>query len=106
MKQAVIRLFTAVLAIMLVLGTACASTESAVWACPSCGTAGNTGNFCSNCGTARPAADWACVNCGAAGNTGNFCINCGAAKPDGNTAPAAAPAASEWLEQIPGRRTG
>ena len=102
MKQAVIRLFTAVLAIMLVLGTACASAESAVWACPSCGTAGNTGNFCSNCGTARPAADWACANCGAAGNTGNYCINCGAAKPDGNTAPAAAPAASEWLEQIPG----
>ena len=26
------------------------------WICPNCGTAGNTGNFCETCGSAKPAA--------------------------------------------------
>ena len=55
------------------------------WAC-SCGHAGNSGNFCSNCGAPKPApaapADWTC-SCGHAGNTGNFCSNCGGPKPVG-----------------------
>ena len=52
------------------------------WTC-SCG-AVNTGNFCTNCGTAKPApapaaGTWVC-DCGAE-NSGNFCTNCGKAKP-------------------------
>ena len=44
------------------------------WAC-ACGVA-NTGRFCQECGTPRPASnDWAC-NCGAV-NTGRFCQECG-----------------------------
>ena len=51
------------------------------WTC-SCGTI-NTGNFCSNCGSAKPqpkeSKDWTC-SCGTV-NAGNFCSNCGKAKP-------------------------
>lgn len=47
------------------------------WTC-SCGTV-NTGNFCSNCGGKKPAADWTC-SCGTV-NTGNFCSNCGTKRP-------------------------
>ena len=50
------------------------------WDCPKCGTAGNTGKFCPECGSPMP---WVCPNCGADGNTGKFCPNCGSAKPDG-----------------------
>lgn len=47
------------------------------WTCR-CGQAGNTGNFCQNCGNKRPDSNqgWTC-QCGTAGNTGNFCQNCG-----------------------------
>lgn len=44
----------------------------------SCGTI-NTGNFCSNCGAKNPNASWKC-SCGTE-NTGNFCNNCGAKRP-------------------------
>lgn len=49
------------------------------WKC-ACGTT-VTGNFCTNCGTKRPAEDegWTC-SCGAV-NKGKFCTNCGAKKP-------------------------
>ena len=55
--------------------------EAAGWTCADCGTE-NTGNFCTNCGAARPeeSAGWTCPDCGTE-NTGNFCANCGAAKP-------------------------
>lgn len=43
------------------------------WTC-ACGSV-NTGNFCANCGTPKPAAGWTC-SCGAV-NTGKFCTNCG-----------------------------
>ena len=51
------------------------------WTCPTCG-ATATGNFCTNCGTAKPApaAGWTCPKCGATVN-GNFCTNCGTPKP-------------------------
>ncbi|MCI5649015.1 MAG: SPFH domain-containing protein [Fusicatenibacter sp.] len=51
-----------------------------VWTC-SCGTE-NTGNFCSNCGSKKPAPKqgWTC-SCGTE-NTGNFCSNCGAKRPE------------------------
>ncbi|MBQ4256878.1 MAG: SPFH domain-containing protein [Oscillospiraceae bacterium] len=50
------------------------------WTC-SCGTQ-NTGNFCNNCGSKKPApaGSWTC-SCGQV-NTGNFCNNCGSKKPD------------------------
>ncbi len=52
------------------------------WKC-SCGTE-NTGNFCNNCGSKKPApqnagVQWRC-SCGTV-NTGNFCGNCGAKRP-------------------------
>ncbi len=54
----------------------------ASWVCR-CG-ATNTGKFCSECGSPRPANDtWVC-RCGAT-NTGKFCSECGSPKPDGNT---------------------
>ncbi len=50
------------------------------WAC-ACGTTGNTGKFCMNCGQAKPAPaeGWTC-SCGAV-NQGKFCQECGAKKP-------------------------
>ena len=47
------------------------------WTC-TCG-AVNTGNFCTECGAAKPAAGWTCA-CGSV-NKGKFCPNCGAKKP-------------------------
>lgn len=52
------------------------------WQCPSCG-AQNSGNFCANCGTRRPAQQsgkWVC-SCGSE-NEGKFCPNCGAKRPE------------------------
>ena len=48
--------------------------ENTSWTC-SCGTT-NTGRFCSNCGSPKPAGEWVC-SCGTK-NTGNFCSGCGA----------------------------
>lgn len=57
------------------------------WDCI-CGQTGNTGNFCSNCGSKKPQAEqpdtWDCA-CGQTGNTGKFCSNCGAKKPEAET---------------------
>ena len=56
------------------------TAPSAGWACPKCG-ATNTGKFCTECGTAKPASsEWACPKCGTM-NTGKFCTECGTAKP-------------------------
>ncbi len=41
----------------------------------------NTGKFCAECGTPRPAAGWKCA-CGAV-NEGKFCPECGARRPVG-----------------------
>ena len=59
-----------------------AAAAPAGWAC-ACGTTGNTGKFCMNCGQPKPAdADgWTC-SCGAV-NKGKFCQECGAKKPAG-----------------------
>ena len=50
------------------------------WKC-SCGTE-NTGKFCTNCGSPKPApaGSWKC-SCGTE-NTGKFCTDCGKPKPD------------------------
>jgi membrane protease subunit (stomatin/prohibitin family) len=52
------------------------------WKCPECGTVA-TGNFCTNCGTKKPApaGSWKCPECGNE-VTGNFCTNCGTKKPE------------------------
>lgn len=53
---------------------------AASWKC-SCGTV-NTGKFCVECGSPKPAADgWTC-SCGHV-NKGKFCSECGAPKPAG-----------------------
>jgi len=64
--------------------SACGSPQpvaSSGWTC-SCGHAGNTGKFCSECGSPQPAdsGGWTC-SCGHAGNTGKFCAECGSPKP-------------------------
>ena len=55
---------------------------AAGWTC-SCGQTGNTGKFCTNCGSKKPEenAGWTC-SCGAV-NKGKFCPECGAKKPEG-----------------------
>ena len=51
------------------------------WKCPQCG-ATATGNFCTECGTKKPApaGSWTC-SCGAV-NNGKFCTQCGKKKPE------------------------
>ncbi len=51
------------------------------WKC-SCGHSGNTGKFCAECGSPKPAdsGSWKC-SCGAT-NTGKFCAECGAKRPE------------------------
>ena len=60
---------------------AAAGAAPAGWTC-SCGSTGNTGNFCSNCGAKKPESDngWTC-ECGAK-SSGNFCPACGKKKPE------------------------
>ncbi|MEE0509620.1 MAG: SPFH domain-containing protein [Peptococcaceae bacterium] len=62
-----------------------AQAQAAGWTCPSCGQAGNTGKFCTNCGQPNPAnaaaaATWTCPACGTQ-NSGKFCSECGAPRP-------------------------
>ncbi len=56
-----------------------AANNANTWKCQ-CGTE-NTGKFCNNCGSAKPApaGGWKC-KCGAE-NTGKFCADCGTPKP-------------------------
>lgn len=52
------------------------------WTC-ACGTTGNTGKFCRECGKPEPKPEpqgWTCA-CGTEGNTGKFCRECGKPKP-------------------------
>ena len=56
---------------------------TAGWKCPQCGKEGNTGKFCSECGTPKPAepGTWTCPKCGKKDNKGKFCSECGTPKP-------------------------
>ena len=58
------------------------ASDADSWKCE-CGTVA-TGNFCPECGKAKPAPvqGWTCEKCGAV-NQGKFCSECGAAKPAG-----------------------
>ncbi len=102
----VLKRLTVLILALIHLLPLCGQAEAGEWTCPNCSQAGNTGNFCGNCGTTRPSADWICPDCGQNGNTGNFCSNCGKARPDANAAPTEAPApavtVNNALEQIPG----
>ena len=101
------RIFALILTFVFMLPL-CAHAEGGAWTCPTCGQPGNTGNFCSNCATPRPAADWTCPSCGQKGNTGNFCSNCATPRPGGGSSDPAPvqqtqqPVADPSLEQIPG----
>ena len=59
-----------------------APVGSSDWFCPNCGHQ-NSGNFCVECGTAKPAVTQVCPGCGYAfpdGVTYKFCPNCGLAQ--------------------------
>lgn len=66
------------------MGTAtqqAAPATAAGWNC-SCGKTGNTGNFCTECGSKKPEANFWTCSCGSQ-NKGKFCPECGAKKPEG-----------------------
>ncbi len=47
------------------------------WTCSECGTAGNDGKFCKECGHRNEdSLNWVCPDCGTT-NDGKFCKNCG-----------------------------
>ncbi|MCR4647052.1 MAG: zinc ribbon domain-containing protein [Oscillospiraceae bacterium] len=50
------------------------------WEC-SCGSKGNTGKFCPECGSPMPPKFWECPNCGAKELSGRFCPECGTMRP-------------------------
>ena len=84
------------------------SSAAEGWTCPACGTEGNTGKFCNECGAKKPepqsaaASGWTCPSCGTEGNTGKFCNECGAKRPEaggGNAAGAGGSAATTPQKQ-------
>ena len=82
------------------------SANLGAWKCPECNAEGNTGKFCTECGTLRPApvtektepetkpepepeqewtysgGAWTCPLCNGEGNEGKFCATCGSWRPD------------------------
>ncbi len=65
------------------------SNAGETWTCAN-GHSGNTGAFCTECGSPRPApvseddGTWTCAN-GHSGNTGKFCSECGSPRPEGES---------------------
>lgn len=73
------------LGLLLLAGTVnTAHAEQGTWICTNCGKTDNAGNFCSNCGAAKPeqSSVWYCASCCFVENSGAFCLNCGRAKSD------------------------
>jgi len=62
-----------VLCVCLMLCFSTANAEYSSWLCDACNFS-NNGNFCGNCGSARPA--WQCAECDN-DNTTKYCTNCG-----------------------------
>ena len=79
--------------LVLVLALCSVQALAEDWVCPACDSSA-TGNFCSNCGAARPPLEWTCSNCGNV-VSGNFCNNCGAAKPSSDEASEVEPSVTE-----------
>ena len=71
------RLLSIILILVMTTGILPALADE--WVCPSCSTSAS-GNFCNNCGLAKPADTWTCTNCGFSAS-GKFCSNCGTARP-------------------------
>ena len=65
------------LSLVVMISSISVYAEDAGWECPNCGIEA-VGNFCSNCGEAKP--EWKCPTCGEV-MTGKFCSNCGTQKP-------------------------
>ena len=78
------KIFSLLLALVMLLSAGAAAAESEGWTCPNCRREA-TGNFCSNCGTAKPSDDWVCFFCGTAAN-GHFCSHCGASREESDQA--------------------
>ena len=78
--------------LLAVAGTAASLAEAgSAWVCPDCGNE-TSGNFCGECGAARP-AEIVCPGCGAtyaADAPNRFCTECGAKLPDDAGEPAVA----------------
>ena len=75
-----------------------AAADDGSWTCEN-GHEGNTGKFCSECGSPKPVVEdngpWTCVN-GHEGNTGKFCSECGSPKPAADSAPAGEQPLTGW----------
>lgn len=59
-----------------IVNPAPAAPSASGWTCPECGTAGNDGKFCKECGHKREEGTWTCPECGTV-NDGKFCKECG-----------------------------
>lgn len=74
------KLCAVILALALLCSLAAAAADEEQWICPGCGKA-TSGNFCSWCGTQKPARKAACPSCGAEYDADAgfaFCSSCGA----------------------------
>ncbi|MBQ3763113.1 MAG: leucine-rich repeat protein [Clostridia bacterium] len=90
------RFLCVLLALTFLISVDCSFAEN--WICPGCKNEA-TGNFCSECGTAKPvmkSPDWICPNCGN-NATGNFCNNCGTKRPETSK-----PESIDFEEQVDG----
>ena len=67
--------------ILLLLFSMPILADENTWVCPDCAQE-NIGNFCTNCGMARPVKEesWICPDCGTE-NESRYCTNCGKLSP-------------------------
>ncbi len=59
-----------------IVNPAPAAPSNTGWTCPECGTTGNDGKFCKECGHKHQEGPWTCPECGTI-NDGKFCKECG-----------------------------
>lgn len=80
------KMISLILVVMLLM-TMIVPANAEDWICISCGSS-VAGNFCNNCGSAKPVVeseDWTCPGCATLA-TGKFCSSCGTARPQAGTA--------------------